>query len=626
MDRRTAFRLKTSAEISNRQLIGRMLLLAWRHRRHCLAVLSLHALMVVASLSGLGFAGLGIDVVRHAADRASQPPSWPLDWSPPADWSTMRALSLVAGLIVAIAIINAFVRYHSAIAAARLVQAIVVQLRCDVYDKLQRLSFRFFDANSSGSIIHRVAGDVQAVRTFVDGVLLKVLAIILSLSVYLVYMSSVHAVLTAACLATVPMLWIGSVLFSRLVRPDYVRNSELVDEMILVLTENVQGAHVVKGFGREGEESAKFAKTTRLINERKSRVFWKVSLFQPLMGMACQLNMVILLAYGGYLVIRGEIRLGEGLFVFANLLNEFANQVGQITNVANTAQSSLTGAQRVFEILDAPVEIRNAHNALRLGRAHGTVELENVSFEFEPGVPVLTNVSFRVEAGMTVGLVGPTGAGKTTLLALITRFYDPTAGRVLIDGVDARDIEIADLRRNVGVVFQECFLFSNTASANIAFGDPDADDGRIERAAQLAAAHEFLTALPDGYATVIGEYGANLSGGQRQRLAIARALLLDPAVLILDDAMASVDPETEHEIGAAVERAMRGRTTFIVGQRVSSLQRADLIVVLDGGQIVQMGTHSELLAQAGHYRDLAALQFCNEPTETSSEPVLEEVA
>ena len=593
----------TSAE-----LIRRMLALGWRYRAGSLLVLVQQVALVALALVALGLTGLGIDVIRAAVDPAADAVRWPLGFAPPSHWTALTTVAAIAAGIVGLAVFHAGLRFCAAVTLSRLVQRIVVQLRSDVYDKLQRLSFRFFDSNQSGSIINRVAGDVQAVRVFVDGVMIQVLTVLLSLSVYLAYMLSVHVPLTVACLATTPVLWMTAILFSRLVRPAYAENSKLHDNLVLTLSENIQGSSVVKGFAREDEEIAKFGAVNAQVRDHKRQIFWRISLFQPFMGFMTQLNMIVLLGYGGYLVINGKILLGEGLFVFARLLHEFSSQVGQVTNIANSIQTSLTGAERVFEILDAPLEVADRPDAKPLSNARGHVRFENVAFAYNPGAPVLANINFEVRPGQCVAIVGATGAGKSSLLSLIPRFYDPSSGRVFIDGIDVRDLRIRDLRRNVGLVFQETFLFSNTVAANIAFGQPYATREQIERAARIASAHSFISELPDGYDTVIGEYGCDLSGGQRQRLAIARAVLLEPPILILDDALAAIDPSTEQEILDAMESAMRGRTTFVVAHRQSTLRQADFIVVLDQGQIVQVGTHDELMQQKGHYLKAARLQ------------------
>ena len=335
------------------------------------------------------------------------------------------------------------------------------------------------------------------------------------------------------------------------------------------------------------------------------------------MGILTQINMMVLLGYGGYLVIQGQFALGTGLFVFANLLTQFANQVAQITNIANSIQASLTGAERVFEVLDAPLEVAQPEKPYLPEKVYGAVRFEQVGFHYNSGVEVLRDITFAVEPGQCVAIVGATGTGKSTLMSLLPRFYDATSGRVLVDGIDVREWDLDRLRRSVGLVFQETFLFSNTVAANIAFGKPQATREEIERAAKIAAADNFITELAQGYDTIIGEYGSNLSGGQRQRLAIARAVLLEPPILILDDALAAVDPETEGEILLAMENAMAGRTTFVIAHRLSTLRRADLVLVLKEGRIVQRGTHAELLATEGHYREVAELQGTTLPVADS---------
>jgi ABC-type multidrug transport system fused ATPase/permease subunit len=594
--------------MSSAALVRRMLGLGWRYRGGCIRVLAQQTVLVLMGLAALQWTGLGIDYLKHRTTGAGTPPHWPLGFAPPADWSPLSVTLLIAGGVLLVALAQTWLRYHSAVTVAELTQRIVVQLRADVYDKLQRLSFRFYNQHESGSIINRVTGDVQAVRMFIDGVIIQVVVVAVSLLVYLAYMLSVHVPLTLACLATTPLLWMGTVRFSRLLRPAYRHNRELVDKLVLTLSENVQGVHVVKGFSRENEEIAKFAAANRRVLESKWQIFWRLSVYQPVIGLLTQLNLLVLLLYGGYLVMEGSLRLGDGLFVFANLLQQFATQIGQIANISNSIQTSLIGAQRVFEVLDAPLEIESRPNARHLPQARGAITFDHVAFGYRDGRPVLSDIDLHIEAGEVVALVGPTGAGKSTLLSLVSRFYDPDRGRVLIDGIDARELDLDDLRRNVAVVFQENFLFSHTVAANIAFGRPDAAPREIESAAHWAAAARFIAELPAGYESVVGEQGSNLSGGQRQRLSIARAALLDAPILILDDATTAIDPQTEHEILSALETSRRGRTTLVVAHRLSTLRRADRVVVLDSGRIVQMGTHDQLLARPGLYRTLMTQQ------------------
>ncbi len=348
-----------------------MLGLSWRYRRGCTQVVFLHVIVVALGLGGLGLTGVGIDLIGHELQSPDTPRHLPAPFRFAQDWPGTHLLALIAGSILVVALVTAAMRYAAAIAVASLSQRVLVQLRSDVYDKLQRLSFRFFDRSQSSSIINRAAGDVNAVRQFVDGVIVKVLTVVLSLGVYVAYMLSMHVPLTLVCLATSPLLWWAAARFSRKVQPEYIKGGELVDRMVLTLVENVQGISVVKGFARETQEIEKFSAANRNICDQKFGIFHKLALFQPVTGFMTQINMIMLLGYGGHLVVTGQLALGAGLFVFANLLYEFANQVGQITNIANSIQTSITGAQRVFEVLDAPIEILSPLHPVRLARRAG---------------------------------------------------------------------------------------------------------------------------------------------------------------------------------------------------------------------------------------------------------------
>jgi len=595
--------------LSNWVLVRRLFGLAGRYRIHCLRVLGIQLVLLTMGITGLSLTGVGIDYIRHKLQDVPLSRN-ALHLVLPEAWPPLQVLGLLAGLILLLAFCRAFLNYAYAVSVNRLVQQkLVVDLRSEVYDRLQRLSFRFYDANSTGSIITRVTGDVQSVRMFVDQVLIQSVIMVISLTAYAIYMASLSPSLTLACLATTPILWLLSAWHTRRTQPEYAQNRTLVEQMVQIFAESLQGIAVTKGFGREPESQRKFDAANNAVLNQQQIIFWRVSLFSPAVGFLTRINTMVLLGYGGWLVMNDQLPLGAGLVVFAGLLEQFSGQVNNVAALVNSMQQSLIGARRVFEILDAPIEVKNAPDAVRRPRLGGGVKFENVSFAYGDGNAVLRDLTLEVRPGQCVAILGATGAGKSVLMSLIPRFFDPISGRVWLDELDARQIHLDDLRRNIGMVFQESFLFSNTVAANIAFGHPEATQAQIEKAARIAAAHDFIIALPNGYETVLGESGNSLSGGQRQRLAIARAVLLEPAILLLDDPTAAIDSETEHEIFEALDRAIAGRTTFIVAHRLSTLRRADFIIVMEDGRIVQRGTHDELMKQAGPYLYVAELQL-----------------
>jgi len=594
-------------EHDSSRLLKRLFGLSLRYRRECLAVFGFQIVLLALGLSGLGLSGLAIDVTRHAVDPSSPAPRWPFGLSPPPGWSALSVLVLVGALVLGMAALRALLVYRYAIEVGKLMHLrLVPELRTRVFDKLQRLSFRFFDENASGSIINRVTSDVQNVRAFVDGVLLQGAIMLLSLSVYLVYMLRAHVGLSLVCLSLMPLIWLMTTRFSRRTRPEYRKSRALTDELVLAMSEGMHGIQLTKVFGREAHELARFSgKNARLFEQQRS-IFAKVSRFTPALSFVTQVDTALLLGYGGYLVASRALTLGD-LIVFAGLLQQFSGQVQSTAGIANTLQQSLASARRVFEVLDAPIEVRSPERPSPLGRARGAVRFDRVSFAYDEEL-VLHDLSFEVAPGQRVGIFGPTGSGKTTLMALIPRFYDVRSGCVSIDDKDVRSLELDELRRQIGVVFQESLLFKSSIAANIAFGHPEATREAVERAARVAGAHEFIVGLEQGYDTVLEEGAVNLSGGQRQRLALARALLLSPPLLLLDEPTAAQDAETELEVLRAIERATRGRTTFLVGSRLSSLRSADLILVLDQGRIVERGSHAELMRQKGLYFRAATLQ------------------
>jgi ATP-binding cassette subfamily B protein len=595
---------------SSGELVRRLLALAWQFRGDCLWSLALSVMLLLLGLAGLQLLGLVIDVIRHALDPTQRAPVYPFGWTPPPGWTPLHIVTVTALAIVVLAMLRALLTYHYNMTTARLTQGkIVPDLRDRVYAKLQRLSFRFFDVHGSSSIFNRVTGDVQNTRLFVDGVVLQGVNMVLTLAAYLVFMWRIHASLTVACLSVTIGLWWVTHYYSGRLRPAYLRNRELFDSLVLLFSESVRGMQTTKGFAAEPHQIRRFEEANRHVSDQQKRIFRDLSHFTPLTQVLSQLSLVILFAYGGWLYVQGQIPLGGGLVVFAGLMQQFNGQVANITTIANSVQQSFTAARRVFEVLDTPMEVQNRPNAIVLARLTGRLAFEGVTFGYLPEANVLEEVSFEAEPGQVVGIFGATGAGKSSLLGLIPRFYDPQRGRILADGRDLRDLDLDAYRRQIGIVYQESFLFSNTVAANIAFGNPHATQEQIEHAARTASAHEFILELPHGYETVLGESAVDLSGGQRQRLALARALLLQPPILILDDPTASVDPKTEHEIVSALRQAMAGRTAFVVANRLSLLRRADVILVLEKGRLARMGTHDELVRVPGTYRETALLQL-----------------
>ncbi|HEX3774189.1 MAG TPA: ABC transporter ATP-binding protein [Polyangiaceae bacterium] len=586
-----------------------MLALSWRYRHECLTVFGFQVVLLALGIWGLSFSGSAIDVMRAALQPGAPGPHWPFGLTPRAGFSPKQELVAIGALVLAMAATRALLNYWYSIAVGRLIHLkLVPELRALVFDKLQRLSFRFFDENASGSIINRVTGDVQSVRSFVDGVLLQGAIMILSLVVYVAYMARTHALLTLACLFLTPLLWLATSIFARWARPAYAKNRELVDEMVLAMSEGIHGIQVTKVFGREVHEYERFVEKNRAVRDQQQRIFVNVSRFSPAVQFITEVNIAVLLFYGGWLVAHRAMTLGD-LIVFAGLLQQFSSQVASMAGIINTLQQSLIGAHRVFEVLDAPLGVETPAEPVRLDKVRGAIRFERVSFRYsERTSEALSEVEFEVPAGQCVAIVGVTGAGKSTLLELIPRFHDPSSGRVLVDGVDVRELELDFLRRNIGLVFQESLLFKSSIADNIAFGHPGASREQIERAAKIAGAHSFVVNMERGYDTVLEEGAVNLSGGQRQRLAIARALILEPAILLLDDPTTAIDPETEHEVLEAMSSATAGRTTLVVANRLATLRRADQIVVLQGGEIVERGTHDELMRQRGLYYAAAALQ------------------
>jgi ATP-binding cassette, subfamily B, bacterial MsbA len=496
-------------------------------------------------------------------------------------------------------------------------QAVTRDLRNEVYHHLVDLDMGFFGRTRLGQIISRLTHDVEQLRTLVTKELARILSSSFELLAALTLMLLISWKLTLAAIVVLPGVFaIWGPLLRRVRRGDRTILN-LAGEVHSHIQETLSGIRLVKASGAEVHERRRFHRLTWAYFKAFIRTERFRALSHPLTEMVGALGTVVILWYGTRLVLTtGELG-GEEFIGFLALSMKLYSPVKYLGKLPAIIQPGLVAGERVFEFLDAPIEIRDRPDAREFKGVEEEIVFEDVSFQYRAGEPVLEEIAFRAEAGSVTALVGPSGAGKTTLVDLLGRFYEPTSGRILVDGVDLREFAVTSLRRRLGIVSQETVLFHDTVRSNIAYGvEEDIGQEAIEQAARAAHAHEFVTRFPAGYDTVVGERGTQLSGGQRQRVAIARAIVRDPPILILDEATSALDSESERLVQAAMDRLLRGRTVFVIAHRLSTVQRADRILVMDEGRIVQRGRHEELLAEGGLYGRLHELQF--EPRDTPS--------
>ena len=516
----------------------------------------------------------------------------------------VRSALLLVGIGTGTAILNLGQRYLTEWIGAH----VGYDLRNSMYDRIQYLPFTFHDHSTTGQLINRCIEDVRAVQSFAGDSLVQIVQlVVLSVGVMAVLVSRNPWLAGIALLPLVPMVMMTTDFGQRITRLFYDVDNTLGD-LSSQLQENVAGVHVVRAFAREPHEIRRFDQINRSYFSARVKVISEWSKVMPTTNLLITMGTILILMIGGPLVIKGKMTVGE-LVAFNAYLLMLSGPVQQLAWLVNSIGESEAGAQRVLEILDHEPEIDSPKKAIVPGEISGRVEFRNVSFRYlDEKIDALSEINLFVEPNQLIAVIGQTGSGKSSLVNLIPRFYDPTKGKVLIDGVDIRQMELITIRRQIGIVLQTSLLFSATIRENLCYGQSNATDTEITAAAKAAQAHDFIMRCPEKYETLVGERGVTLSGGQRQRIAIARAILMNPRILILDDSTSSVDTQTEYLIQEALDKLMKGRTTFVIAHRIATIRRADLILVMSNGRIIQRGNHEELLKQGGMYKEIYDLQ------------------
>jgi len=539
--------------------------------------------------------------VDRVADYIST--KWLSEYNPALVISITLALTFLTLFFVsqAISIIQGFIMVYIG-------QSLIYDMRSQVYQHLQRLSLKFFEDRQTGDVMSRVVNDVDSLAEVIVGPIVYFITDVFSLFFVLYFCLSWDWKLTLLALIAAPMLILVTRFFGRILRKNFLELRQKIGELNGLLQDNISGIRVIKGFTKENHELEKFNKKSRENYEVRVRLGKLFRVFRPIIELLNQVGTIVVLCYGSILVFRGDI--GPGIFVtFFRYLPRLYGPITGLSRFYNHIQQALASSERVFEVLDTQPEIKDAPDAISLETTKGEVEFKNVDFSYDNEIEVLKDINLKANPGQMIAFVGPSGSGKTTLTNLIPRFYDTTKGDIFIDGNNLRKLKVEDLRKQIGIVQQDPFLFNDTIKANIAYGKLGASDEEIVKAAKAANAHDFIMDLPKEYDTEVGERGIKLSGGQKQRLSIARAILADPKILILDEATSSVDTETEILIQNAINNLVKDRTTFVVAHRLSTIQHADQIFVLDNGKIAETGKHEELLAKDGLYKRLYEVQF-----------------
>ncbi len=515
----------------------------------------------------------------------------------------MGDFSSLVSLVVQILALTGFLGVFSFVqryASGYFAQKVVYEVRNDAFKSIQRQSFGFFDKVETGQLMSRATTDADRIGQFLGWQFRMLIESLFLLAGVVTAMILIDMQLTALSFSIVTLLFINFTIFGREIRPVMHTSREQFGTLTSILWENITGIRVIRSFAREEYEKAKFHRPSEDYYKTMIRAARLRSTFMPLAGLIGGLAMAVVYWYGGLQVINHRLTV-DILYVFSSYVLMLMRPIGMMGMIWTGYQQMAAAGERVFEIIDTVPEIRDKPDAKTLPPIKGHVIFEDVSFGYAKDKLILQNVNLEARPGETVALLGPTGSGKSTIIRLLPRFYDVTSGRILIDGTDIRDVKVESLRKHMGIVSQEIFLFNTTVKDNIAYGNPKATMEEIVRAAKIANADDFIVGLPQGYDTIVGERGVTLSGGQQQRVAIARALLMDPRILILDDSTSSVDVDTEYEIQQALSALLRNRTTFVITQRVSTIRNADRIVVLENGAIVEEGNHESLMEKRGAY-------------------------